>query len=218
VGQLFEVFRGRPTRRSVAICGLGAGALTCYAQPGERWTIYEIDPAVVRVARDPRYFTFLRDCRCESLSVILGDARLRLRDAPEHDYGLIVLDAFSSDAVPVHLLTREALRLYQGKLAHGGLIAWNISNRYLDLDPVLASLARDADLVYRVRYDLDLSRDEQRSGKQPTIWAVMAAHEADLGRLADDPRWRRAFTPRGGGDVWADDFSNIIEHFVVPSR
>ena len=218
VGQLFEAFHQGAARHSVAVCGLGAGALTCYARPLERWTIYEIDPAVVRLARDSRYFTFLRDCRAQSVSIVLGDARLRLGDAPAHEYGLIILDAFSSDAVPVHLLTREALRLYRGKLARGGLIAFNISTRYLDLDPVLASLARDAELVYRIRFDLEPSPDEKRIGKQPTIWAVMAACEADLGLLVDDLRWRLARPSKRIGDVWADDFSNVIEHLTIWPR
>ncbi len=124
----------------MAVVGLGAAALACYADPAQGWTFYEIDPAVARVARDPRFFTYLADSRAGSLAVVLGDARLRLRDAPGHGFGLIVLDAFSSDAVPFHLLTREALRLYRRKLAAGGLIAYHITNRYLDLDPVLGAL------------------------------------------------------------------------------
>ena len=184
IGQVFEWTRvrgwsqpGRESRSS----GLGAGTLASYAQPGQRWTFYEIDPAVERIARDPRFFTYLRDCQAESLEIVLGDARLRLREAPDHAYRLIVLDAFSSDSLPVHLLSREAIGLYRSKLAEGGVLAFNLSNRYLDLDPVMGRQAADAGLVCRIGYDLDVSDEEKQAGKQPSIWAVMAAAESDLG-------------------------------------
>ena len=147
-------------------------------------------PAVERIARDPRFFTYLRDCEAEGVDVILGDARQRLRDAPDGAYQLIVLDAFSSDALPVHLLSREAIRLYRTKLAAGGLLVFNLSNRYLDLDPVIGRQAEDAGLVCRVCYDLDVSDEEKRAGKQPSIWAVLAASENDLNGLAGDTRWQ----------------------------
>jgi len=212
IGQLFEVFGKRIARSNIGIVGLGAGSLACYAEPGQRWTSYEIDPTVEKVARDPRYFTFLQECQAESMNVILGDARLRLGEAPEHSYGLIVLDAFSSDAIPTHLLTREALRLYLSKLADGGIIAFHISNNYLDLGPILGTLASDAGLTCRVRRDLDIPPDDLRLGKSASIWAVVAASAADLGGLVEDPRW---VSPpiRRHETVWTDDFSNIIEHF-----
>ena len=217
VGQVFEVFAARPARPDVAVVGLGAGTLACYAESGQRWTFYEIDPAVVRIARDPRYFTYLRDGLATTCDVILGDARVRLRDAPEHMYGLIVLDAFSSDSIPVHLLTRESLQLYRGKLADGGLLAFHISNRFIDLAPVLGALARDAGLVARVRYDLALTREEESDGKLGSSWVVMAAREADIGILATDTKWEE---PRSRPDdvVWTDQFSNIITHLVFTKK
>jgi hypothetical protein len=217
IGQVFEVFRSRPAGPAVAVVGLGAGSMACYAEPGQRWTFYEIDPAVERVARRPDYFTFLEECRADSLEVILGDARLRLQEAPEHGYGLIVLDAFSSDAIPTHLLTREALRLYRSKSADGGMIAFHISNNHVDLAPVLGALARDAGMICLVRRDLDVAPDDARRGKEPSVWAVMAARDADLSGLLDDTRWR---SPQVGPDeaAWSDDFSNIIEHFTVLHR
>jgi hypothetical protein len=217
VGQVFEVFAAQPARPDVAVVGLGAGTLACYAEPGQHWTFYEIDPAVVRIARDPRYFTYLRDGLAETCDVILGDARVRLRDAPEHKYGLIVLDAFSSDSIPVHLLTRESLRVYRDKLAGGGLLAFHISSRFIDLAPVLGALAHDAGLVARVRYDLTLTREEGRDGKLASSWVVMAAREADIGILARDSRWvepRR----RPGELVWTDQFSNIVTHLVFTTK
>ena len=217
IGDVFAAFGRRPAgRRSVAIVGLGAGSLAAYAEPGSHWTFYELDPAVVRIARDPRYFTFLSDCRAAT-TLVLGDARLRLRHAPEHGYDLIVLDAFSSDAPPVHLLTREAFRLYLRKLAPGGWLVFNISNRYLDLDPVLGAQARDAGLTCRLRYDTKPTRAEKQQGKQASIWAVMAARAADLGPLADHPNWKPPRL-RPGDTAWTDDYASLLPHFVLRSR
>ena len=149
--------------------------------------------------------------------MILGDARLRLREAPGASYGLIILDAFSSDAIPMHLLTRKALRVYRGTLADGGLIAFHISNRYIDLAPVLGLLARDAGLVARVRDDLGFSPKQFEAGLMPSIWVVMAARGSGLGPLAQDPRWREPAS-RPDDTVWTDDFSNIITHLYLNAK
>jgi hypothetical protein len=215
IGQVLESFASSPTRPSVAVVGLGTGTLAAYATPGERWTFYEIDPAVERVARDPRLFTFLEDSRARSCDVVLGDARLRLRESPGHSYGLIILDAFSSDAIPMHLLTREAMRVYLAKLAGGGLIVFHISNRYFDLAPVVGALARDAALVSRVRYDMEVTPEQFRHGKCASNWVVIAANEADLGGLAQDLRWREP-NIRPEEAVWTDDFSNVTRYLLRP--
>lgn len=212
VGQIFEGLRADA---SVAIVGLGSGALACYAREGERWTFYEIDDAVARLARDSGRFTFLQDCRAGRPEIILGDARLRIREAPDRAYSLIVLDAFSSDAVPVHLLTREAFRIYRRKLAPGGRIAVHLSNRYLDLVPVIAVLARAEGMSCRVRDDERISPERQALGVFPTTWAAVAESDGGLGPLADDPRW---FTPKANPaeSPWTDDFSNLARHFKRP--
>ncbi len=209
VGQVFDVFNAAPVAPRVAIVGLGAGTLACYAQPGQDWTFYEIDPAVQRIADDPRYFTFLKRSSAGKLNVILGDARLRLREAPERQYGLLILDAFSSDAIPVHLLTREAMRLYLEKLADGGLIALHISNRRLDLKPVVANLARDARLVCYYRDDLAISASESAQGKEASQWVVLARAKEDLRALPSDRRWQ-LLEARPSFGLWTDDFSDII--------
>jgi hypothetical protein len=140
---------------------------------------------------------------------VLGDARLSLRDAPARGYGLLVLDAFSSDSIPMHLLTREALALYLTKLDDGGMLALHISNRYLDLEPVLANLARDAGLVAWMRDDTAVSAEESRNGKFPARWVVLARAPGDVRGLAQDPRWKRLEArPRAG--LWTDDFSNLF--------
>src|SRR5204863_6411361 len=127
-------------------------ALAAYGVAGQEFRFFEIDAAVARIARDPRYFTFLRDspARCR---VVIGDARLSLQREPDHHYGLLVVDAFSGDTIPVHLLTCEALGIYLDKLADGGLLAFHISNTYLDLQPVMAALAESESIVVRVCMD-----------------------------------------------------------------
>jgi len=216
IGQVFDAIQPRLDQAGarVAIVGLGAGTLASYAGPGQHWTFYEIDAAVERIARDPRFFTYLQDCQAAAVDILLGDARFRLRDAPDHAYRLIVLDAFSSDAVPVHLLTREAIRLYRAKLAEGGLLAFNLSNRFVDLDPVIGRQAEDLGLSCRIRYDLHVSDDEKRAGKQPSIWAVMAATEGDLGSLVADSRWQSC-TVRRGSAVWTDDYSDLASYLML---
>lgn len=220
IGQLFGALEERlaqPGAR-IAIVGLGAGTLAAYARPGQRWAFYELDPVVERIAREERYFTYLHDCQADAVEVVLGDARLRLREARDHAYHLIVLDAFSSDSLPVHLISREALVLYRTKLADGCVLAFNLSNRYLDLDPVMSRQAHDAGLVYRVCRDLHPSEEERRAGKQPSIWGVMAAAEEHLGKLASDPRWQQS-APRPGSRVWTDDYSDLVSYLIVmPGR
>ena len=204
IGQVFAALGDPP---AVAVVGLGAGALACYARPGEAWDLYEIDPLVERIARDPEYFTYLRDCLPEA-RVILGDARLSLSRAARR-YDLIVLDAYSSDAIPVHLLTREALGLYLDRLAPAGVLAFHISNQHLDLEPVLADLARDAGLVALLQVDTHVTPAERAGGKLPSRWAVMARRPADLGALTSDARWAPPRV-RADGRVWTDDFSSVL--------
>jgi spermidine synthase len=207
-GDVFASFHEGAAPRAVAIVGLGAGSLCAYARPGETWVFYEIDAAVERISRDPAYFTFWQNCRADRRSVVRGDARLRLAEAPDGSFGMLVVDAFSSDAVPVHLVTREALALYRRKTAPGGWLVFHVSSRYLDLPTVLAALAKDAGLNAHGRDDLVLSPKERRLGKDPSRWVVMARAAAELGTLADGVRW--VFLEADPGvRVWTDDFSDL---------
>jgi len=209
LGQLFAEVRRRATPiQRVAVVGLGAGSAACYAQPGQEWIFYEIDPVVDKIARDPRYFTFLRDC-APNAKTVFGDGRLSLVAAPDHAYDVIILDAFSSDAPPLHLLTREALALYRQKLTPDGILAFHISNSFLNLTSVVGNLAQDAGLAALEQDDFDLSEQEKALGKRQSQWALMAREPATFGALADDPRW----TPLRGDparSVWTDNFSNIL--------
>jgi hypothetical protein len=202
LGQVFAVYNSKPLPKPVAATGLGAGTIGTYAAQGQEWDFYDIDPAIVRIASDPRYFTFLSDCTKASYRVILGDARLRLREAAPGKYGLLIMDAFSSDSVPAHLLTTEAMNLYLDKLSAEGMLAFHISNRYLDLEPLLSGLSRRAGLVAYVRRDIE----RNIVGRYPSVWVVMARDDSALGAITKDDRWQRV----QGDMVWTDDFSNIL--------
>ncbi len=212
VGQVFNAFSGNTDENQVAIVGLGAGTMACYLSPPQQLTYYEIDPLVERIAESPKYFTFLRDCY-PRVRVVLGDARLSLQAAPDHRYGIIILDAFSGDSIPVHLLTREALQLYLRKLKPTGILVFHISNNYLDLQPVLGTLAGDAGLVGLIEVGCKISEAEMmKNGALPSIWVVIGRSSNDLGRLAGDSRWRPLLR-KPGSKVWTDDFSSVISIF-----
>jgi hypothetical protein len=199
IGQLFG--GGFTQSRDVAVIGLGAGGLACYAPTGSRWTFLEIDPLVERIARDPALFTFL------SLSpgqprVVIGDGRLRLRDVPPGSLDTVVIDAFSSDAVPVHLLTREFVALALQRVRPDGHVVFHISNRYLDLAPVVAAAAASLGA-----HALEQAYAASHADAVPSRWLVVGRAPA-LANLARDPRWR---APVAGGRMWTDDFSDILD-------
>lgn len=209
IGQVFTAYSGEASRQRVGVIGLGAGSLACYHRPGQQWTFYELDPLVEEIARDPRYFTYLRDCAPDA-NVILGDGRLSLAEAPAASYDLLILDAYSSDTIPVHLLTRESLALYLDKLAPGGVLAFHISNLYLNMKPVVASLAADANLVTLYQDDLDVSAEDAASGKYGSQWVVIARQSADFAPLAGNDRWRPLPVPTDDANLWTDSFSSIL--------
>lgn len=204
VGQVFKAFDAHPSSNIVGVIGLGAGTLSSYSHPQQQWDFYEIDPAIVGIAQDKRYFTYLSDCAKASTRMILGDARLKMKEAPQAHYGLFVIDAFSSDSIPSHLVTVEALDLYLSKLAPDGLLAMNISNRYLNLEPLLSGLAQEKGMFARIRRD---QQSDYATAKFASSWVVMARKESALGSILADSRWRTL----NGHVVWTDDFSNILD-------
>jgi len=203
LGRIFELLQPRRPLTEVGVLGLGVGTIAAYAQCGERFTFYEIDPAVERIARNPDYFTYLADCRGRP-EVILGDARLSLEHGPQRQFDLLIVDVFSSDSVPVHLTTREALKIYFDHLNPRGLLAIHISSRYLDLEPILGNLAAAAGLTARMWRDVDAAGSV---GRFVSVWVVMARSSEDFGPLAGDRRWQPLV--RDTGPVWTDDFSNV---------
>ncbi len=199
---------------SVAAIGLGSGSLACHVEPGESWTFFELDPQVLRIAQDGRYFRYLRDC-APNVPVVLGDARLTLAEEPGGP-GLIVIDAFSSDAIPAHLMTKEAIGMYLSKLAPDGVLAFHISNRHLDLRRILARAAAEHGLVTYAHYD-GFKEPLEKRYRTPSIVAAVARDPSHLGRLAGPGGWRRVdadMTRR----PWTDDFSNIVEAILDKNR
>ena len=205
-GQAFADCRMCPARE-IAVVGLGVGSLASYATQGQRWTFYELDPAVERLARSEQYFTYMSNCadRCQ---VVLGDARISLARPNRIGTGSIVLDAFSSDAIPMHLMTSEAFTLYLSPTGPGGVLAFHISNRHLALGPVVARLARLHGLTVVEQLER-VTVEETNSGKSPSNWVFMAASPTDLGPLVSDKRW----VPPVVSDatpLWTDDSSSIL--------
>jgi predicted O-methyltransferase YrrM len=190
---------------NVAVVGLGSGALACHRHDDERWTFFEIDPEVVRIARDPAMFRFFSAC-APSAPIVLGDARLTLGAATQQ-FDLIVLDAFSSDAIPSHLLTREALRGYLARLTPHGVIVAHISNRHLELASVIAAVGAAEGLVAMERVDETVTQVTTGYRFAAHV-AALARNEADLGPLARTAGWHRM---RGGVvAAWTDDYSDVI--------
>jgi hypothetical protein len=208
VGQVFSVFARTHESGNVGVVGLGTGTLACMGTPHQNFTFFEIDPLVEQIARDPKLFTFLRDCP-PRIKVTLGDARISLAQTPAHHYQLFVLDAFSSDVIPVHLLTREAVQLYLSKLDEKGILLFHISNRYMDLVPVLDRLGSSLNLIDLVRNDVPATQAEREDGKVPSRWVVMSRRRDVLAELLSDPRWK-LLDGRSAGDLWTDDYSNIL--------
>jgi len=203
-----EPIYGRAAR--VGVVGLGAGTLACYAKPGQSWTFYEIDPAVVKIARDPARFSFLSRC-LPDVPIRIGDARLTLDAAVPASLDLLALDAFSSDSVPMHLLTREAFATYGAALERRGLLMVHISNRFLDLEPVVAAAAADGGWTGAVLDFRNPSTAQKDALLQASsLWVALSrdpAVIADLRRRT--PGWR-ALGGRPGFQPWTDDFSSIL--------
>jgi hypothetical protein len=208
IGQYFTALRdASPGHQRVGVIGLGTGALACYAQPGDDWTFYEIDPAVVRLAKDTSYFHYLEQCGVDR--IVLGDARVSLTSEPQARYDLLVLDAFSSDAIPMHLLTREALQLYLAKLGAHGTILMHISNSHLLLWPMLDALAGQLGLA--TRHQLFSPTPAQiAADAKASEWVAFARADADLAFLDGTTSGWKNEHPDNDVVGWSDDFSNLL--------
>jgi hypothetical protein len=190
----------------VGVIGLGVGSTAAYAQRGETWTFYEIDPLVAKVARNDTLFHYLHAAAAVP-RIVLGDARLSLAVAPPRSFDVLLVDAFSSDAIPMHLLTREALALYRQRLAEDGIVAWHISNRYLDLRPVLQGLAADAGMTALIFSDQQIPKES--GGRFPSVWVAMTAGPKTLDAIRSDSRWLPLRSPRPP-IVWTDQRSDVL--------
>jgi protein-L-isoaspartate O-methyltransferase len=190
-----------------AVVGLGAGSLACRAKPADTVHYYEIDPAIVHIARDSGLFHFLSACRPD-VPIMLGDARLTLADAPDGTYDIIYVDAFTSDAIPIHLLTREAMAVYLRKLKPHGIVVIHVSNRFLELASVVTGIAAANGAATRVNDGADFTENVAEYLFVGTVVAV-ARNDLDFGALAWSNYWPLQ-TPDSSQWVWTDDYSNIV--------
>jgi spermidine synthase len=208
-GQFLTALNRRPEPQNVGLVGLGVGSLAAYAREGDRYTYFEIDPVVIRIANDPKLFTFLSNCK-GSLRMVEGDARLSLKDEKPGAFDALLLDAFSSDAIPLHLLTKEALELYLSKVKGDGIVGFHISNRFLELAPVLATVADDLRLHGRYYNDTVIGEQEQKEGKEPSQWFFVSRSERALEQLDRNVFWAPISDLRRQR-LWTDDRSNMLE-------
>jgi hypothetical protein len=193
-----------PDDAALGVVGLGTGGLAALCRPGQSMAFYEIDRLVDRMARD--HFTFLEDSACRP-DVVFGDGRLSLAERADHSLDLLVVDAFSGDAIPIHLATTEAVALYMRKLAAGGVLAFHISNRYVDLAPVLAAAAERLGLAAAmIRYRPDDAA--RREGAFPSTVAALSPDPAVIERLVrEEAGWRHLDPARGV--PWTDDHADL---------
>ena len=198
-----------PTAR-VAVVGLGTGTLACYAQPGQAWTIFEIDPAMVRIARDTGQFTYISGCKPD-VHIVLGDARLSLAKTAAASLDLLAVDAFSSDAIPLHLMTREAFAVYGRALAADGVLLVHVSNRYLALEPVVAAIARSGGWSV-ARRNFVPSHTEGDRGDTRSTWIVLTRSPARLAQVeaATGPTNWLPLPTEEGVTPWSDDFASVL--------
>ncbi|MEZ5178839.1 MAG: fused MFS/spermidine synthase [Acidimicrobiales bacterium] len=205
IGRWFALHRADPPRR-IGVVGLGSGALAWYGRAGDRMRFYEIDDAVVHIAQDPDLFTFVDRSKAD-VDVEVGDGRLLLAEEAGPKADALVIDAFSGDSIPAHLLTDEAVGLYLRRLDEHGTLVVHISNRFFDFRPVVAKLAAAHDLAAYVAFD-PATPEQAAQGKLASTWVVMARTAADAG-VADQPGWTRM---DGGGSVplWTDDRSDLL--------
>ena len=202
---------------AIGIVGLGAGTLSCYRKPGQHWTIFEIDPVMVDIARDPSKFTFLSKCAGDT-PIVIGDARLQIEQGPAAQFDILVIDAFSSDAIPLHLLTKEAIGIYTRALKPDGVLLIHISNRFFDLQPVLAAEAKARGWSSAVRLDPAGGGDEA-SMSAASNWVAFTATPQRLNQLTggivprdrsyEDGAWV-ALESRPGFARWTDDYASTL--------
>jgi hypothetical protein len=216
IAQVLDAARARANRPiQYAVVGLGTGSLACRAEANDTVHYYEIDRSIIRIARDSNLFSFISACR-PNMPITLGDARLTLAEAPDGSYDAIIVDAFSSDAIPIHLITREAMAIYKAKLTPNGIVAVHVSNRHLELASVVAGIANANGMIARVNESGDITENDAEYIFAGTVVAV-ARNDEDLGPIGESDYWELQ-TPDPKQWVWTDDYSNIVGSLLRKSR
>lgn len=207
VGDIFALLNLFPFPQKVAVLGLGVGSVACYKAPERSFDFYEIDPNVVKLAEDRKYFTYLKDCG-SPYSVIVGDARLKIAEQEDKKYDLVFVDTFSSDNIPVHIMTKEAFEIYFKKIKENGILSIHISNRFLELRPVVSSIAKELGLEVKIKED---RRNEVPGSNIPyfkSTYVIMSKSKNSIARLDEHLNW----FPYEGKAVqpWTDEYVNIL--------
>lgn len=197
----------RPGKQDVAVIGLGVGVTACYSKNGRSFDFYEIDPEIVRIAEDKDLFTFLFDCG-SPYEIILGDGRLTLKNAPDKSYDLLIVDAFSSDNIPIHLLTLEAIELYLSKIKDNGILTFNISNNYIDLEPVLAEAAEELGIEGFAHIGDSGTLGDSELEYYAAHFFTMSKNKRYINFL-EKRDWTEAIRLENRR-VWTDQYSNIV--------
>ena len=196
----------RPDDAHIGIVGCGVGTMTAYGKPGQHWTIFELDPDVRTIATTDVLFTYISHCKAE-VKFAMGDARLKLSESPEK-FDLIVLDAYSSDNIPLHLMTVEAFQMYIRQLAPRGVIAVHISNRFLDLKQQVALISQELGLAQRHKYSMFETGDTLL--RFSSEWMAVARSEADIAPLTPAKGWTITM-PEKSVRVWTDERASILD-------
>ena len=208
---------------SIGIVGLGTGTLACYRKPGQKWQFFEIDPLMVEIARDKKIFSFLEKCAPDA-GITLGDARLTLAEVPKGQFDILALDAFSSDAIPLHLLTREAFATYGRALKPDGLLIVHISNRYIDLNPVVAAEAKANGWAAALRHD-GPTEEMVNKGARPSLWIALSRDPEKLSQLTgkldkkksvyyNADQWLE-LESHANTRAWTDDYASVLPHLTL---
>ncbi len=208
---------------SIGVVGLGTGTLACYRKPGQLWQFFEIDPLMIEIARDRKIFSFIDRC-APAVEITLGDARLTLADVPKGTFDILALDAFSSDSIPLHLLTSEAFATYRRALKPDGLLLVHISNRYIDLNPVVAAEAKASGWAAALRHDSPTEK-LTAAGSRASQWIALSPDPAKLAQLTgavaakkaryyDADGWIELDSPQGTRP-WTDDYASVLPHLSL---
>ncbi len=204
---VYSYFDTLENEQKVAVLGLGIGVAACYQKDGRFFDFYEIDKDIADLAENPKYFTYLSDCG-SPYEIILGDGRLKIEEKPNEFYDLILLDAFSSDNVPIHILTKEAIEIYMKKLKDGGTLVFNITNRYLDLEPVLSNAAEELKIQAVAKATQGQMIDDIGIKSYDAHFFVMTKNQETLDYLSEQG-WTKT-NKRDGVSLWTDSYSNIV--------
>jgi len=209
IGQVFTAVQSRKLSVNVGAVGLGAGSVAAYTRPGDAMRFFEIDPLVIQVATNPAYFTYTTECAKGRIDYTLGDARLTLSSQPSGVYDILLIDAFSSDSVPAHLLTVEAVRMYLSKLAPGGVLILHLSNRHLDLmRPAMAAASSAGAYAMQQTYRTASSQSQANVRAAGEQAVVLARSRAALEPFMSDRRWKAS--DANGVKPWTDDYTDIF--------